>query len=265
MKKKLLFFIGVAGLMPYIMPASAVTITKAAPVATQETTASSGTTGLVSTVLGLVGTVQQLRAQQDALTEECIPSSQEINFVNNTIKEWAKTGSMSADDVRKRLGREPCRGGTGYASDVRISAGTEQTEFCYDSFSSTADAGMIWENFPMVGVATYCEDGSLNCTDKKTASDIYEIFNLIDFTEADYTASELTMAARLTAKIETCSPARLSAKKRELWGSFLTETISNLGQPTSTGTIMQQVSNIAGSGDGALNTLSGFATQLLTN
>lgn len=248
-------------------PVSAVTITKAAPVASQDTSTVESSASLVPTVLGLVSGIQQLKAQQAALTAECIPSTQEINFVNNTIKEWAKTGSMSAEEVRQRLGRRPCTVASGgYRQNILTSAGTEMSDICYDYFAGSGNDGMVWAGYPMVGTATYCEDGSLNCTDKKTASDIYEIFNLIDFTEADYTASELTMAARLTSKIEQCSSARLSAKKRELWGSFLTDTISSLGQPTSTGNIMQQVSAITGSGaGGALNTISGFATQMLAN
>ena len=126
---------------------------------------------------------------------------------------------------------------------------------------------MVWAGFPKVGVSSYCEDGSLSCSNKKTVSDIYELFNLITFTEADYTESELKMASQLIAKIEKCSDAKLSAKKREMWGAFLTDTISNLGQPTNTDTIMQQVSSIT-SGGGALGTLGSlgsFASQILGN
>lgn len=241
------------------MPAMAITITKAASVTPQETSSSSAGSSLIPTVLKLVSGVQQLNAQQKALTAECVPSAQEITFVDNTMKEWAKTGAMSAEDVKRRLGRSPCTS-TSYNTQVMLYASTGQMDICYDTFN---DGGMIWDGYPKVGYATYCEDGALHCSNKKTMSDIYEIFNLIDFTDADYNSSELTMAARLMNKIEQCSTARLSAKKRELWGEFLVDTVSSLGQPTNTGTIMEQVSAI--SGGGALGTIGSFATSLLAN
>ena len=252
-------FVGIAFGAMCVVPVGAVTITKAAPVAEQESSAASGASSLVPTVLGLVGGIQQLTAQQKELDAQCVPSNQEITFVNNIMKEWAKAGAMSAEDVKRRLGRSPCTS-TSYNTQVMLYASTGQMDICYDTFN---DGGMIWDGYPKVGYATYCEDGALQCSNKKTMSDIYEIFNLIDFTDADYNSSELTMAARLMNKIEQCSTARLSAKKRELWGEFLVDTVSSLGQPTNTGTIMEQVSAI--SGGGALGTIGSFATSLLAN
>lgn len=264
MKKALIFCICIIQSVAGFSAMGAVTIKKAAPVATQETTASSTTASLVPTVLGLIGGVQQLNAQQKELTAECIPSSQEITFVDNTMKEWAKTGAASAKDIEKSLGRKPCRAAVGgYAASVNVAAGTDMENICYDYFGTDSDKNMVWYQFPKVGKATYCSDGSPTCSEKnkKTKSDIYEIFNLIDFSAADYTTAEATMAAKLIAKIEKCSYAKLNAKKKAMWGEFLVDTISNVGQSTNTGTIMQQVGNISGGGLGSLSSIGGFVTQ----
>ncbi len=269
MKKSLLFFVCLTICFTGIPGNAAITIKKAEPVATQSSSSASTTASLVPTVLGLIGGIQQMNAKQKELTNECIPSSQEIAFVDNTMKEWAKTGTMSAEEVQRKLGRKPCNVAVGgYRASVIVAAGTESDNICYDYFAGDGNAGMVWAGYPKVGSATYCVDGAVSCSDKdkKTVSDIYDIFNLIDFNETDYTASEATMAAKLIAKIETCSYSRLSAKKRAMWGEFLTDTISNLGQTTSTGMIMEQVGNIAGGGGlGALSSLGSIASQVMGN
>lgn len=249
------------------VPAGALTITKAETVAPTETSSDANATSLIPTVLGLISNVQQLNQKQKQLTAECIPSNQEITFVDNIIKEWAKTGVMSADEVQRRLGRRPCPAANGgYRAAVQLAAGTEmEEEICYDHFSGGANVGMVWEGFPKVGLATYCEDGSLSCADKKTVSDIYDIFNLVTFSEADYTADELKMASRLMTKIEQCSNSKLNAKKRAMWQEFLVDTVSNLGQSTSTGSIVQAVGGLTSGGGGmsSLGTLGSFVTQKL--
>lgn len=272
MKKFLLFFI-VSVLCVGEFPALAITINKAAPVATQETSSSSTMTSLVPTVLNLVSGVQQLSAQQKELTAECIPTSQEITFVDTMVKEWAKTGAMTADEVEKRLGMKRCSTAVGgYESSVELFAATDTDDtICYDYFAGSGNDGMVWEKFPKVGKATYCSDGSPAgmCSDKYkvTVSNIYDIFNLIDFSDADYaTEYEVTMAGKLTAKIEKCSYAKLSSKKREMWGEFLMGTINNLGQPTNTGSIMESVSSITTNGlGGGLSSIGSLATSLFAN
>ena len=122
---------------------------------------------------------------------------------------------------------------------------------------------MVWYLFPKATVATYCADMATTCSEKnkRTVSDIYEIFNLVDFSEADYTKAEATRAGRIIAKIEKCSSAKLSARKRALWGDFLMETIGNVGQPTNTGAIMQSVGGIVGGG--GLSSIGAIASQFL--
>lgn len=262
MKKALLFFICAVECLVGAPAGAAVTIKKAAPVATQESSAASTTASLLPTVLGLVSGVQQLSAKQKALTAECIPSSQEITFVDNTMKEWAKTGAMSAAEVQKQLRRKPCAAPNGgYQAAVAVSVGTEKSDICFDHFAGDGNDGMVWAGYPKVGKATYCTDGSRDCKNKETVSDIYEIFNLIDFSEADYTASEATMAAKLIAKIEKCSYSKLSAQKKAMWGEFLVDTIGNLGQKTNTATIMESVGSITGGG--GLSSLGAIATQFI--
>ena len=87
MNKKLLIFMCMISCAVSSAPA-AVTIKKAAPVATQAASVQDTGASLVPTVLGLVSGVQQLNAKQRELTQECIPTSQEITFVNNTMKEY---------------------------------------------------------------------------------------------------------------------------------------------------------------------------------
>ena len=126
----------------------AVTVKKAAPVATQAASSTSTTASLVPSVLNLVSNVQQLNAQQKELTTECMPSSTEISFVDNVIKEWAKTGAASAEDVQKQLKRRPCSGGVGYATDVKDAVVIGLDDICYDNYVGSGDKGMVWYGFP---------------------------------------------------------------------------------------------------------------------
>lgn len=267
MKKALIAFVAIFSYMTADVAMGAVAIKKAAPVATQKASIESTAGSLVPSVLSLVSNVQQLTAKQKEMTTECIPSSAEITFVDNTIKEWAKTGAMSAEDVRRQLKRRPCPGGNNYAAEVEEHMATGQDDdICYDYFTGYGNQGMVWEGYPKVGMATYCDDGSSTCKNKKTVSDIYEIFNLIDFTEPDYTRTEATMAAKLISKIENCSTAKLSQKKRAMWGEFLTTTMGSVGTKTNTSTIMDTVGNITKSGTnltGGLSSLGSIATQFL--
>lgn len=248
----------------------AIAIKKAAPVETKQATASDNAGSLVGTVLGLVSQVQQLNQQQKVLTEECKPTAQEVDFVNSMVKEWAKAGITTADEVERALGMQRCSSPSGgYQASVRIAAGADEEGLvCYDWFGGTANENMVWYQFPVVVRTFYCTDGSVtgSCAEKykREVSNIYDVFNLIDFTEEDYTPTEATMAARLISKIEKCSYAKLNAKKRAMWGEFLVDAMGNVGQKTNTGTIMQTVSGVANTGfGGALQSLGGIATQFM--
>ncbi|MBE6457647.1 MAG: hypothetical protein E7011_02470 [Alphaproteobacteria bacterium] len=269
MNKSLVFFVGILFAAQGAAMA-AITVKKAAPVATKQAAVTDSAGSLIGTVLGLVSNVKELTQQQRNLTAECIPTTQELNFVNETVKEWAKTGAYTADEVQSALQMQRClnQPSGGYQASVSIAQGLDDDGvICYDWFGGDANQDMVWYQFPMAVKASYCTDGSVSgCSEKNKqyVSNIYDVFNLIDFTEADYTANEATMAAKLIAKIENCSYAKLSAKKKALWGEFLVDTIGGLGQKTNTGAIMQTVGSVANtSGLGALQSLGSVATQFM--
>ena len=154
MKKAHIAFVAMLCCMSMNVVMGAVAIKKAAPVATQAASNNATTASLVPNVLSLVSNVQQLNAKQQEMTKECVPSSAEITFVDNIIKEWAKTGSVTADDVEKRMGRKRCQGGVGYATDVKFSAVTETNDICYDNFVGPGNADTVWASFPKVGLVS---------------------------------------------------------------------------------------------------------------
>ena len=268
MKKILLLFAGVLSVVH--CTAGAVTIKTAPTVAKKETSAKDAGASLLPTALNLISGVMQLNQQQKALTAECVPTSQEITFVNNIIKEWAKTGAATADEIEnsKMNGMKPCAEGNTYEASVRISADLgEDSIVCYDYFTDDKEA--VWYRFPKAVSTYYCTDGSSSgCSEKNRqhVSNIYDVFNLVDFSEVDYTAQEAKMAGNLIAKIEQCSFAKLSARKKAMWGEFLIGTVGNMGQKTNTANIMETVSSMSGSLGGgwqSLGTLGNLVPQLL--
>ena len=90
---------------------------------------------------------------------------------------------------------------------------------------------------------------------------------MVDFSYDDYTKSEATMAAKILSKVDYCSDTKLSQRKREMWGEFLTTTIGGVGQKTNTSTIMDTVGNITKSGTsltGGLSSLGAITTQFMS-
>ncbi len=136
----------------------------------------------------------------------------------------------------------------------------------YNIFSGPGNYNMVWAGFPRAGKGEYCKDGGTLCNarDRTVVTDTYDLFNIIDFGPEDYLPTEATRAANLLAKVEKCSGAKLSAKKKELWGAFLVDTVGNLGQPTNTGTIMDTVGTMIQSGpSGGVAGIAGIAQQFL--
>lgn len=259
MKKKIQL-LGVLLLCLVSMPGWGVTINKAKPVAKKQTTTTDSATSLIPTVLGIVSTVQQLNAKQTALTADCVPSAQEIRFVNEMVQEWAKIGSSNASTAIAALGMARCDTSDGYAARIKAYAGTDETAYmCVDWFNEPA---AVWYQYPKATVVSYCEDGSTSCKNKKTASNIYNIFALVDFNEKDLVGSEISMANKLKEKLEKCSDAKINAQKREMWGSFLIDTVGNLGQGTNTGAIMQQVQSGVSSGGGGIGSLGSLGDMI---
>ncbi|MBD5391482.1 hypothetical protein HDR66_01600 [bacterium] len=271
MKKIALIFTGILALQPDLSYA-AVKVNKAASVSTQKTSATESVGSLVPTVINLVGTVQSISKKSRELSAECIPSAAEVSWVNEMIKEWAKTGASTAEEAVNALHMRPCSNGETYASMVEIAADEGDDIVCVDIFAGAGNDDTVWAGFPMASKATYCTDGSFGsscgASKQKTVSNIYNVFNLIDFTPGvDYTKKESETAAKLIAKIEQCSDAKLNARKRAMWSEFLLNSINTVGQPTNTGAVMQTVTSVTGSG-GGLNVQSlggalGGLTQFL--
>lgn len=268
MKRFFLCFI--AGLlMTQNCATAAITVKKAASVAKKETSVQNVGGSLLPTALTLFQTVQQLNQQQQELSAECEPTTQEINWVNNMIKEWAKSGGVLPKD-EKIGGMQKCGDDNSYNRSIKNNIEYEE-DVCYEVFGEESDEGMIWQGYPKATTATYyIVDGEYSATgkakDKKVASNIYDVFNLIDFNTQDYTADEAAMANKLTAKLEKCAPAKLQAKKAAMWGDFVMNAVGGIGQKTNTGSIMETVSGLVTSGGGmggALQSLGSVATQLL--
>ena len=243
MKKVLFIFVAFVCTLTTVSQA-AVNIKKAAPVAAKKTEAVESATSLLPTVIGLVTSVKALSAQQQQLSADCAPTSDEITTVNELVKEWAKLGESTKDSAVSGLGYL-CNGS--YSEHLRID---DSDEMCYENFHSSADEGTVWYGFPKVSSGQKCQDG--NSSKCSTVSNIYDIFGRIPFNEDDYTKSEAKKVAKLKEKAERCAPAKLAAAKRELYGSFLTQALGTVGQSTGaagTSSVLEMVSSLGGSGD----------------
>lgn len=259
MKKIFAVFVICACAVTWVSQA-AVNVKKAAPVATKKASAAESATSLVPTVVGLVSSVQNLQAQQQQLTADCTPTSDEINMVNDLVKEWAKLGETKPEDAHSGLGDRDCTGG--FPTHLKFD---DDTDKCYEVFKTSADKDTVWENFPKVSSGKRCKDGDKNCT---VETNIYDIFAKIPFSNADYTKAEATKVAKLKEKAERCSPSRIKAAKAELYGGFLTQTLSSVGQSTGaagTTSVLNAVSSMGGSGDlkSMLPSLGEVATQMV--
>ena len=240
---------------------AAVNIKKAAPVATKKTNAVESATSLVPTVIGVVSNVKALQAQQQQLTADCTPTSDEINTVNELVKEWAKIGDVSAANAVSGLGDQDCTGSYQYSLDLY-----DEKDTCYEVFKTDADVGTVWFNFPKVSSGKRCANGdNKNC---KPVSNIYEIFAKIPFGDEDYTRAEARKIAQLKEKAQRCAPAKINAAKRELYGGFLTQTLGSVGQTAGaagTASVLESVGAMGGSGDikSMLPSLGSMATGLI--
>ena len=244
----------------------AVTIKKAAPVATKQADKMASATSLVPTVLGLVSSVKGLSSQQEQLSADCAPTSDEINTVDNLVKEWAKIGDTKAEDAVSGLGESACSGnensnsGGAYESHIK-----EYGDSCYETFTSTSDQGTVWRGFPKVSSGKICDDNNKNC---KYKTNMYDIFAKIPFADEDLTKAELSKIAKLREKAERCADGKINAAKRELYGNFVVQTLGSVGQTTGaagTGSVLDAVSSMGGSGNikSMLPSLGSMATQML--
>ena len=243
-------------------------VKKAAPVATKSADKLESVTSLLPTVIGLVSNAKALNAQQQQLTADCAPTASEIETVNNLVKEWAKTGSVTAtgaaDGLGEYCGPSKADNASGYYANWMEIA--DKNDACYESFSSKADEDAIWQYFPKASKGEICDQ--INGKNCKSVSNIYDVFAKIPFTEEDYTEAEAKKISKLIEKMDKCAPGKLNAARRELYGNFLTQALGTVGQSTGaagTASVLESVTSLGGSGDikSMLPSLGQMATQVL--
>lgn len=250
------------------MSVAAVNVKKASPVATKKSEPVDSATSLLPTVLNLVGNVKALNTQQQQLVADCVPTADEINTVNELVKEWAKIGDTDSQSAVVGLG-QPC--GSGDNADESMYRNfmelADKKETCYIKFNKDADKGMIWQNFPRATFASNVCTGAdtKNC---KNVSNIYDVFVKIPFGTEDFTKAELAKVNKLIEKSQKCAPSKITAAKAELWGGFLSNTLGGIGQSAGaagTASVIETVSSMGGSGgiQSMLPSLGQMATQMM--
>jgi len=223
-----------------------------------------GGTNLAATAMGLFAGYQALKQQDLALTEKCAPTDSEAAYVNKMVEEYAKTGQMSGDKMFDALKVEKC----GSKDDFIARVGVEGLKACYPK---RADAGKIWNEYPEAISRSKCPDSSPGCKDKKYYSNIYEIYNLMGWTDKDMLPDELSAHSKLMAKAEECDPRVMQRKRQEMTGGFITGTIGSIGQKQNTGgtmgvvsTLTQTMSQGGGGANSAIGGIGALAPSLLT-
>ena len=261
---------------------------KADSVVKRDTSASTTDVGasLLQTAGGLVVNAIAMGQEQKKLVAGCEPTSSEVSFVNSMIKEWAIAGAKNPLASKDGVGgtMKGCTDANGvslvdgedkpsYAATVKAyyaSAGNDIAGLiCYDVFKNDEARGAVWAGFPKAAVADYCAGGGdlslCSKGNKKKATNLWTLFELIDFEEKDYTRAEASKALALLQKAQNCSGTKLAAKRLESFGGFLVNTVGNLGQKTNTASIMDAIPNLVGPGGGAgkLGGIAPVVTQFL--
>ena len=187
------------------------------------------------------------------------------------IKEWANAGGMNP--LNSSRGIRACSSNESYATSVRY-AGTsiavDNSAICWDTFSESEARHAVWAGYPKASTAEYCSDGADNLSmcskgSRKKVTNMWTLFDMIDFENKDYTKGEASQAAALLEKAAKCSDTKLAAKRLETFGGFITGTINNIGKPTNTESIMGAVSNIVGQSGlgGNIGSIANVAAQFL--
>ncbi|MBR3510678.1 MAG: hypothetical protein IKN73_01295 [Alphaproteobacteria bacterium] len=261
MKKIFAFFI-ICTFSAINLSWGAVSVKKASPIQVKKESVMDSTTSFLPAVIGLVENVKNLKTQQQQVTAECEPSGDEIETVNDLVREWAKIGDTDSDKITSGL--TLCYGTTyeSYMND--FAEGYNDT--CYEVLPDCKDC--IWKGYPKASSARSRDCSNPNSINCKKYSNIYEVFAKIPFSEEDYTEREAKKIAKLKEKYERCAPAKVKAAQRELYGNFLNQTLSGVGKTTGaagTEDVIKAVSGLGGSGSlgSLLPSLSGVATQML--
>jgi len=220
-------------------------------------TGQSQTASLVPTALGLVAGIMSLNQEMRTLDERCRPSSSEIRWLNDLMKEWAKAGAPKPKPEENMGRMRPCDGT--FANDVGLSGPSRANrDVCFEVFSGQGNDDMIWAGFPRAA-DTVCRckgahtTGCSGCRvqDQEWFSNAYEIFALIDWSDNDFIAREASILPTWRRKVDECSPVRLAQHRRELWGGFAMQTAASLGQQQDMATTMQNVNVLMQAGQGS--------------
>lgn len=265
MRKFFAFFIAMIVSVVGDAGAANVTVKKASSVKKQDTGGIESITNgsLLPGVIGLVSNVSALKKQTEELKAECVPSSSEQAWLNNMVKEYAKTGAKTAEEMR---GKKPaCGGGEVTAIAVAQAGGMDEDGVCSPVFN---EPGAIWDGYPQVQVVKYCPDLSdPYCADskKKTESNFYKIFGMLDWGQEDFLVGESATFIKLVEKTEKCAPEKISARTREAYTNFIQQTITGAGQSQNTGGIYDAIGSFTqgGGGLGGIGSLAPAAIQFL--
>lgn len=271
MKKLFLFlfvFYGVALESNAFAVVTNFTPKKAAPVAVNKeaTTKNSFGASFLPNVLNVASSVISMKEQQDKLTAECEPSSSDLSFVNNMIKEWAISGGVNPFDSS---GITQCSSVDSYENSVRANNGGSDAAnmICYDWF--TDDKSAIWYGYPKASIANYCSTGDSmsDCApaNKKKATNLWTLYSMIPFDQDDFDEKEGKGYASLAEKADKCTPKKVAAARMSAMGGFVSTAINNVGAPVGTENVMQNVQSLMGkSGLGEnISGLSQIAGSLL--
>ena len=227
-------------------------------------------TNLAGMAIGLVAAVQSMKKEERGMNESCKPSTEQVNFVNKMMKEYAKIGQNPADKTKEAVGA-PASGNCGtYENYVLSGMGGE---ICYDVFKDpTDDENRIWAQYPKAAQAVRaCPKNKPGCAepDKKYYSNAYEIYAQMGWTEADLLPDELSQHAAVMRKVEDCSAESLNRKQKEMAGNVITGAIGTLGKKQNTAATMQTAMGVVagmdaptGLGGGLLQMAPGIITAL---
>lgn len=264
MRKKIVFLFAVCACMAgFAASAASFQVKKASSVKKQDSSGleSIASNSLLPGVINLVANVSALNKQQKELEAECVPSSQELRWVNDMVKEYAKSGGViDISDI--------CSPGTNWADEVEVSMPAKIKPCAASVIDEVSGEIHVWNGYPIAEVAKYCADDSTlsNCSSskRKTVSNIYTIFSAIDFAKEDYTADEASTYVKFLEKMEKCAPENIAARKKEANAGFITSALSNVGQSTNTGGILEAVGGLtSGGGASGIQSLVPAVTQFL--
>jgi len=227
---------------------------------------------LLGTAIGLVSGFQAMKKAEQALEQNCLPSSTETTWTDKMIQEFAKTGRMTAEEMFKA---SPAKDGQECGTaDSYVRSAAMGVSVCYQVqkapavTSGTAPSEPpIWAGYPKAESGLECPpDKTCNGDkDKKGYSNVYDLLAIMDWKEADLINSEEVSAwSKLTERMERCSPASIKRAKQEAVGGFITTAIGGIGKQQGTGDVMPMVNTLLNqSGNDAMKTMGGLGTSII--